>query len=154
MSAPIDWIVIKDNSNREIGAIGFIGSRAAIVAAFYDDRDANKDGRVSWGEAIVSFISPISLKNRAVTEVAMAARLEMSVLERDASFHQEAARIYVNFASGLIADGVYAAYFSRGVSAVAKPIAGRVASGMIKQFVIRKGMEKAVKQAYDHVVKH
>jgi hypothetical protein len=89
-----------------------------------------------------------------VTEVAMAARLDMRVLERDASFAHMAASMFTNFASGLIADGVYAVYFSRGVSAVARPIAGRLASGMVKQFVVRKGMESAVKAAYDDLVRH
>ncbi|HET9904624.1 MAG TPA: hypothetical protein VFQ27_13090 [Xanthobacteraceae bacterium] len=144
-----DWVVIRGNTNREIGAIGFVDGKAAIIAAFYDDNDGNQDGTVSWGEYLAAKFSPISLQNRAVTEVAMAARLELEVLERDPSFAEVAAQMFLNFARGLLIDGVYAVYFSRAVSTIAKPIAGRLASDMVRQFVIRKGMEKAVKAAYN-----
>lgn len=144
-----DWVVIRGNTNREIGAIGFVDGKAAIIAAFYDDNDGNQDGTVSWGEYLAAKFSPISLKNRAVTEVAMAARLDFDVLERDPSFPDVAEQMFLNFARGLLIDGVYAAYFSRAVSGIAKPIAGRLANDMVRQFVIRKGMEKAVKAAYN-----
>lgn len=145
----MDWIIITDIANREIGAIGFVENRAAVVASFYDDRDANKDGQVSWGEAAVSALSPVSLKGSAVTEVAMAARYDMRVLERDASFGEEAMRIYLHFAAGLVADGIYAAYFARGVKAAAGAVAGRITGNAIRQFAIRKGMGAAVKRAYE-----
>lgn len=149
----LEWIIITDIADREIGAIGFLGDRAAVVASFYDDRDGDMDGRVSWGEAIASTLSPISLKNKAVTTVAMAARYDMRVLERDASFAQEAARMYLHFAAGLVADGIYAAYFARGVSAAAGSVAGRITSSGIKRFALRKGMEAAVKRAYETAVR-
>lgn len=153
MSEEMDWIVIKGVGNREIGALGFINNRVAVVAAFYDDRDGNKDGKVSWGEWIAAKISPISIKGSAVVEVAMAARFDMEVLERDGSFNREAGKMFLNFATGLVADGVFAVYFSRGVAGIAKPIAGRLTSNIVKQFVIRKGMEKAVKELYNRAVK-
>ncbi|HEY4249834.1 MAG TPA: hypothetical protein VGM87_01460 [Roseomonas sp.] len=149
----IDWIIITDVANREIGAIGFLDGRAAVVASFFEDRDGNLDGRVSWAEAIASLLSPVSLKNMAVTRVAMAARYDMRVLERDESFEQEAMRLYLHFAAGLVVDGVYATYFQRGVSAAAGGVAGRITSNAIKQFAIRKGMEAAVKHAYEAAVK-
>ncbi|MCV0396837.1 MAG: hypothetical protein K5872_09495 [Rhizobiaceae bacterium] len=153
MSEDLDWIVIRDFTNREIGAIGFVGHKAAVVVSFYDDLDGNKDGKVSWGEWGAGKLSPISLDNKAVTEVAMAARTNLEVLERDASFGQMAMQLFTQFARGLMADGIYAVYFSRGVSSVAKPIAGRLTKDMVKQFVVRKGMEKAVKGAYDTAMK-
>jgi hypothetical protein len=149
----IEWIVIEGLGNREIGAIGFIGNKAAVVVSFYDDLDGNMDGKVSWGEWLAGKISPLSLDNYAVTQVAMAARYDMRVLERDESFHQEAMRMFLEFAQQLVADGIYAAYFSRGVGAIAKPIAGRLTSNVVKQFFIRKGMEKAVKAVYDKSMK-
>ena len=82
-----------------------------------NDRDGNKDGEVSWGEWIASKISPISIEGMAVTEVAMSARYMPEVIMRDGSFAQEAARMYLNFAVGLVQVGIYAAYFSRGVKA-------------------------------------
>lgn len=149
----IDWVVIRGLGNREIGAIGFIGNEVAVITSFYEDYDGNQDGKVSWGEWIAAKISPIGIDGKAVTEVAMAARHDLDVLQRDPSFQQEAAKIFLKFASGLVADGLYAVYFSRGVSAIAKPIAGRLTSNIVKQFVIRKGMEKAVKKIYDTQVK-
>ncbi len=153
VAGAIEWVIIRDVANREIGAIGFLDGTAVVIAAFYDDRDGNKDGRVSWGEAIAAKLSPVSLKGSAVTEVAMAARLDPDVLARDSGFATEAMRMYLHFAAGLVADGIYAAYFSRGVRAVATPIAGRLASDTVRQFVIRKGMEKAVKSLYDGTVR-
>lgn len=144
----IEWIVVKGMKDREIGAVGFIGNKAAIVVSFYDDADGNMDGEVSWGEYIASKISPIGIGGIAVTRVAMAGRYQMDILTRDASFNQMAMNLYMKFAKGLVADGIYTVYFSRGVSSVAKGIAGRAATGMVKQFVIKKGMEKAVKEAY------
>ena len=61
--------------------------------------------------------------------------------------------MYLSFAADLIADGVYAAYLSNAVSKVAAPIAGRLVTGTVKQFVVRKGMEKAVMELYERSVK-
>jgi hypothetical protein len=149
----IEWIVIEGLGNKQIGAIGFIGRQAVVVASFYEDFDGNQDGKVSWGEWIVGKASPLGIKGKAVVEVAMAARYDMRVLERDPSFQQEAAQMFLKFAQGLVADGLYAVYFSRGVGAIAKPIAGRITSDIVKQFVIRKGMEKTVKALYDQAAK-
>ncbi|MCP4935870.1 MAG: hypothetical protein GY927_17090, partial [bacterium] len=99
-------------------------------------------------EWVASKISPIGLGGIGVTRVAMAGRLQMNILTRDSSFNNMATNLFANFAKGLVADGIYTVYFSRGVSGVAKSIAGRAANGLVKQFVIKKGMEKAVKEAY------
>jgi len=149
----IEWIVIEGLGNKQIGAVGIIDGKVAVVASFYEDYDGNQDGKVSWGEWIVAKLSPLGIENKAVVEVAMAARHDLRVLEKDPSFQEEAARMFLQFAQGLVADGIYAAYFSRGVAAIAKPIAGRITSNIVKQFVIRKGMEKAVKALYDETMK-
>ena len=152
MAEKMDWIIIE-NFGKQIGAIGFIGDKAAVVVSFYDDNDGNQDGKVSWGEWLAAKISPVGLTGKATVEVAMAARVEMDVIMRDPTFGSMAMNMYLNFAKGLIADGIYAAYFSRGVSAIAKPMAGRIATNIVAQFVVRKGMESAVKAAYQGVVK-
>ena len=144
----IDWVVVGGHGDREIGAVGFIGNTASIVVSFYDDADGNMDGKVSWGEWFASKVSPIGIGGMAVTRVAMAGRYQTNIMMRDSGFNQMAVNLFSNFAKGLVADGLYAVYFSRGVSSVAKGIAGRAATGMVKQFVIKKGMEKAVKEAY------
>ena len=142
----IDWMLVKDFGGREMGAVGFIGNKASIVTSFFDDADGNMDGKVSTGEWVASKLSPISLDNRAVTNVAMEARYNMDIMLRDASFREMSANMYMNFARGLVAGGIYAVYFTQGVGAIAKPIAGRLASGMVIPFVIKKGMEAAVKK--------
>ncbi|MQX35230.1 hypothetical protein [Roseospira navarrensis] len=147
----IDWVIIK-SLNKEIGAIGFINGEAAVVASFYDYRDGNMDGEVSIPERVAAFLSPLDIKNKAVTEVAMAARYNMEVLRRDASFTHMANKMYLNFARGLVADGVYAAYFSRGIGSAAGGVAKAVTKNVVKQFVIKKGMESAVKKAYKEYV--
>ena len=144
----IEWVIVTDNSKREVGAVGFIGNKASVIASFYDDADGNMDGTVSMGEWIASKISPIGIGGMGVVSVAMLARGHMSIMMRDPDFERMSRNMFANFAKGLVADGIYAVYFSRGVSSVAKGIAGRAATGMIKQFVIKKGMEKAVKEAY------
>ncbi len=144
----MDWVLITKFGDKPIGAIGFMGNTAVSVVAFYDDRDGNKDGKVSWGEWGAAKLSPISLEGSAVTEVAMQARVEPDVILRDGDFPTMAANMFLNFAKGLVLDGIYAAYFSRGVSMAGGGIAKKVTSGMVKEFVIKKGFESAVKEAF------
>ncbi len=151
MSEVVSWIEIYDYDPDPIGAIGFVGNKAVIVVSYYDDADGDRSGSVGWGEWIVSKLSPISLEGKAVTEVAMAARLNMDVLQKDASFQREASRMFVKFANSMIVDGVYAAYFSRLVGLGASTLSKKLVGGTVKQFVVRKGMEaiagKAIKDA-------
>ncbi len=144
----IDWVVITGNTNKEAGAIGFIGNTASVVVSFYDDADGDMDGEVSWGEWVASKISPIGLGGIGVSRVAMAARFNSDVVLRDPEFMDLAINLFSKFAFGMVADGLYTVYLSRSVSSVAKGIAGRAATGLVKQFVIKKGMEAAVKKAY------
>ena len=141
------------NGSAPIGAIGFLGDDAVCVVSFFDDRDGNKDGKVSVGERLASMLSPLSLKNSAVVEVAMNARFDMDVLSRDPSFNQMAMKMYLNFARGLIVDGIYATYFGRGVKIGAGQLAVTLTSDRIKQIVIRKGFEKAVETAFKEAMK-
>jgi hypothetical protein len=150
----LDWVIIKsDLNNKSIGALGFYGDRVAVVTAFYDDADANEDGKVSIGERIVSLISPISLKGREVTTVAMAARNDPGIISRDQSFYTEAARMFVAFATNLTFDGFYAVYFSRAIGQISSTVAAGAVDGLVKQFVVRKGIESIVKRLYDSAVK-
>ncbi|MDD7972870.1 hypothetical protein [Roseinatronobacter alkalisoli] len=152
MADTISWHVVTGRTARgtePIGAVGFIGNNAVIVISFFDDYDGNKDGRVSWGEWAAAKLSPLSLKNKSVVEVAMAGRYDVGILSRDPSFNQMAMQMFQNFASGLIADGIYAAYFARGVRMGAGAAAVMITNSKVKQFVIRKGFEKAVKEAFD-----
>jgi hypothetical protein len=144
----IEWVAVRKFGPRPIGAVGFIGPDAVAMIAFYDDADGNRDGRVGWGEWIASKISPISLKGRNVTEVAMQGRVEPDIILRDSSFPQLAARLFASFASGLVLQGYYQAYFARPVSLIGGGIARRITQGMVKEMVVRKGFETAVKRAF------
>ena len=46
----------------------------------------------------------------------MAARFDMDVLERDPEFHSMAVNMWLNFARGLVKDGMYAAWFGTSVN--------------------------------------
>ena len=148
----VEWIEITKFRKSPIGAIGFVDGKAAIVVAYYDDLDGNKDGKVGWGEWVAGKISPINLKGNAVVEVAMQARVELDVILKDESFQQVAMNMYLQFGVGLIKDGIYATYFARGVTISSKGVAKLVTSGTIKEFAVRKGMEKAVREAFNMAV--
>lgn len=147
MAEIIEWVAVKKFKPEPIGAIGFIGNDAVAIIAFYEDADANKDGKVQFSEWVGSKIL-FNLKGMNVTEVAMQARVEPNIILRDGSFPQAAAKLFLNFASGLIAQGVYQVYFARGVSMAGTALATRITSNMVKQFVIRKGFEAAVKKSF------
>ena len=147
-AAKIDWILIKKYGPEPIGAVGFIGNDAAVVIGFYDDRDGNKDGEVSAGEWIAAKLSPISYEGSAVVEVAKQAVHNPLVTERDPTFRSMANTLFMSFARGMIIDGIYASYFKRGVSMAGGGIAKRVTDGMVKEFVVKKGFETAVKEVF------
>ncbi|MEP4196420.1 MAG: hypothetical protein ABJL99_12380 [Aliishimia sp.] len=144
--ADIEWIEVE--KFKPIGAVGFIGNDIVAILAYYDDKDGNQDGKVSIGEKVASFLFPIKLDGQHVTEVAMQARVEMNIAMRDPSIYQISGSMFTSFASGLVIQGAYAAYFGRGVSVLGKGIAKQVTSGMVKEFVVRKGFEAAVKEAF------
>ena len=148
MAERIDWVPVE-RFGKPIGAVGFIGDTATVIVAFYDDFDPNKDGKVGWGEWVVGHMSPVSLKGNAVAEVAMQARNDVAISGRDPSFPQMAANVFVSFAASMVKDAIYTVYFSSAVSSVCGSIAGRLASNVVASYAIRKGMEKAVKAAYD-----
>jgi hypothetical protein len=149
----IEWAVVQ-KFQKNIGAFGFIGDKVAIIAAFYDSKDANKDGKVSLSERIVSFISPIKFEKAALVEVVEQGRVDTDALIRDPNFATERAALLVNFANGMIVDGIYASYLKMPVGRAAGEIAGRIVTGAVAQFFIRKGMEATVKKIYDEAVRN
>lgn len=148
MAKDIDWMIVRE-SDKEIGAIGFIGNKVAVIAAFYDDKDGNEDGQVSVLEWISYKVWPLSMEGYQVTKVAMAVRFDLSVMGRDSSFQSVPEQLFIEFSKELVIDGVYTAYFSAGVSRVASTVAGLVTENLVYQYIIRKGMEKSVRELYD-----
>lgn len=143
----MDWMLVKDSWTREpIGAIGFIGDEAAVIASFHEDKDFNQDGSVAAAERV--FTSLFSMKGRAAAKVASHAYADPDILMRDPGLGALRGKILTQFASGLVADGIYAAYFSMGVSKAAGALAGSISKSAIKSFIIKKGMESAVKNTY------
>jgi hypothetical protein len=147
MAGKIEWIAVRKFKPYPIGAVGFIGNDAVAVVSFFADADANQDGTVSKGEWLGSKIM-FKLDGKAVAEVAMQGRVDPDIIMRDPTFPQMAAKMFVNFATGLVAQGVYQAYFARGVALVGNGVASRITSSMVKQLAIRKGFETAVKSAF------
>ena len=150
----LEWVLVPGAGGQAIGAVGFIGNRAAVVVAFSDDWDGNKDGEVDWVEWVASKISPVSLEGSAIVEVAMTARLMPQILTRDGSFYNWAGETFVNFATGLVIDAVYVAYFSVGIRMLTGGIAGAIGGGMVRQYVMRTGMEAAIHRCYDAAVRN
>ncbi|MDO5622923.1 MAG: hypothetical protein Q4G24_15865 [Paracoccus sp. (in: a-proteobacteria)] len=148
MANKFEWIIVQDYANRDIGMIGFIGGDAVAIAAFYDGRDGNRDGKVSIGERLAAAASFNSLKDRSLVEVAMSARHNPLVYERDPSFNSYAGNLFASFAAAMGMEAVWLSYFKPGVSALGRSVAQRVTDSMIKQLVIRKGFEKAARSAF------
>ena len=147
MAGNIEWVAVKKWRPEPIGAVGFIGNDLVAIISFYADEDGNQDGKVSWTEWAASKVL-FDLSGKAVTEVAMQARVEPDILLRDQSIDQMSKNMFLSFASGLVVQGVYKVYFSRGVGMVGSAVAKKITSDMVKQLVIRKGFETAVKKAF------
>jgi hypothetical protein len=144
----IEWIVVnKGVSNRPIGAVGFIDNRLAVIGTFYADRDADYDGKVGVGEYLGSML--FSREGHALAEVAGEAAYTPEVLMKDTDAIVELSnKTTMNYFTRMAGEAVYNVYFKRGVGALAKPLAAKMVSGAFKQFLVRKGMEAAVKRAY------
>ncbi len=149
--AGFDWVIVQDRTGRDIGAVGFIGDDAVAIASFFDSRDADKDGKVSVGERIVSTLSPIGLDGAAIAEVAMQGRSNPLITERDAGFYGMSANIFAGFGQSMVVDAVWSVYFKRGVRAAGTGVARVITGNMVKQVVIRKGFERTAREAFDKV---
>ncbi|KJS19612.1 MAG: hypothetical protein VR78_03065 [Hoeflea sp. BRH_c9] len=142
----IDWMIVKDSyTAKPIGAVGFIDDKIAVITAFFDDLDANKDGTVQFYERASSLFSR---SGGAVAEVASHAYADPDILMRDPSLYNLRGKLLVQFATGLLAEGVYTAYFSRAIGMAAGAIGNQISQNAVKSFVIKKGMETAVKAAF------
>ncbi|SEH58262.1 hypothetical protein [Paracoccus alkenifer] len=147
--AGFDWVVVQDRSGRDIGVVGFIGDDAVAIGAFFDGRDADKDGRVSVTERVVAAVAPFGLDGSAIAEVAMQGRHNPLIVERDPSFHRMSANIFAGFAANMAVDAVWSVYFKRGVRAAGTGVAKVVTDNMVKQMVIRKGFERVAREGFD-----
>lgn len=144
--AKLDWMIVKGHGNKEIGAVGFIGDEAVMITAFFDDKDGNMDGKVSFGEKVgAAFLG--GLKGKALANVGMQARADPDILMRDTNVYSMGAKLFVNFAQKLAKEGLYAAYFKMPISMGSGTFAKTIVSGTIKQFAVKKTAEVAVSKA-------
>lgn len=142
----MDWVIVRQTRTRKpIGAIGFLDDKIAVVETFYEDKDWDHDSSVS---VIERFGSVFSLEGKALTEVLGGAVGDPDILMRDQTVRHLHGQAVVNFATGMITEGIYAAYFKLSVSKIATGAAAQLARGAAARFFIRKGMENAVKKAY------
>lgn len=149
----IEWVLVPGPGGRAIGAIGFIGNEPAVVVAFTEDADGNRDGTVDWGEWLCARISPVHLDGKAVLEVAMTARYLPAIAERGPAFDRWVGEDFVNFAGGLVVDAFYVAYFSQALQVLTGGIAGAIGGGLVREYVMRRGMEAAIHRIYDATVR-
>lgn len=143
------FIEIEASPGNPIGQIGFLGNKAVIIVAYYDDYDTDQDGKVGWGEWFASFADMGGmLKNDQVVRVAMTARLNPKVLKIDGGFYQKANNIYLSFAAGLLIGGAYEAYLSKAVGSAASAAGKRIiGDSLTRRFLVEKGAEQAVGEA-------
>jgi hypothetical protein len=164
MAEKIEWMTVTDRGGKkDIGAVGFLGHDPAIIVVFYDEKDADKSGDVSWGEWVASTLSPISLSGVGKLEVVSRAR-EQATLgiansgtpinpSKAQNLRQMQGEQLVSVGQSMILDGIFAAYLSKGVSAGATAAAKKLTTNTIKQFFIRKGFEKAAKESFNAALK-
>ncbi|WP_375286772.1 hypothetical protein [Sphingomonas sp.] len=150
--AQIDWKKVTGHGNRHIGAVGFIGNEAVAIVSYYDDRDGNLDGTVTWKEKLVSRIFPIRISGSNLARVAVQAAYDPDLTERDPSLNAQADQLFMGFARQTLVDGVYASYFARPVGMAASGLAAQATGSAIKQFLVKKGAEAAVKAAFQEAM--
>lgn len=149
-SQQLEWVVVKAGVKpKPIGAIAFYQKKAAIITSCFDEKDSNRDGSVSTFEWAVGLMSPLNLKNSALADVALAAAKDYEILERDPSFQVDGERFWLSFTRGLATDAVYFTWFRRCVQQTASIAATVATTNLVKQYVIRKGMEKSIRLLYD-----
>ena len=160
MPDPIEWMLVNDRfGDKKIGAVAFIGDVPAVVIGFFDDYDADSDGRVSAAEWVAGRLFPVSLAGTATLEVVSRAR-EQAILciadggspERAAALSRMQASQFQSVGLSMALDGVFRTYMAPGISMAGSAIGTHIGAGAIKTFLIKKGMEQAAKAAFEAAV--
>lgn len=149
--AQVEWVEVRDGT-QAIGAVGFLGNEAVIIASYFEGNDFNRDGSVSVGEWLLAKASPVGLERNNINLVAQTAKYQDSVLMRDAGFANWANQMFLDFARQMVRDGIYSAYFRIPVARGAGALASALTRSKVKEFVIKKGVESAVEQAFKAAV--
>ncbi|QND53260.1 hypothetical protein HB779_16185 [Phyllobacterium sp. 628] len=142
----IEWIIVRNYRQKPLGAVGFIGGKFVTAAAFYDDKDLNEDGSVSIVERVQTMIASQKYRSLA-TVVTNAALMADEIPDLDPIIELDVTMTKRYFGAAVL-DGMYAVYLSPGVGSIAKAVAGNLVAGAVKQYLVTKGMEAAVKQYF------
>ena len=148
MAGKIEWVIVTHGmTQKPIGAVGFIDNRYAVVGSFYSDKDLNQDGKVSISERLSTMV--LSQEGRAVAEVAGHAQYMNEVIEKDPDGVSElASRSFMNYVRHMVAEATYNAYFKQSFSTALKAALGPVIKNGFAEFVVRKSLEREVKEIY------
>lgn len=125
----------------DIGAMGLINNKIAVIVTFFDDLDANHDGSVSGAEYIFGW----GQKGIQAALVARAAPLNRELLKRcpgDIMVVQK--ETFALFARDLMLDAAFKVYFMRGVGAAGGVVANMITTSLVKNIMIRKGFSTIV----------
>lgn len=146
MDDDLEWVPVSARG-KVIGAIGFVGDKIVVIYSHYANRDFNRDGKVSIGEWVTGFMSPIGVDNLAFVEVAQAARIEEAVYTRG-DIEAIANRMALTFFANAMVDGVFAAWLSYSLQQTGSALAPLLTHNIGRQFVFRKGMEAQVRKVW------
>lgn len=146
----IEWCPVRILRTRQvIGAVGFIDDRLAVVSTFYPDRDWDHDGRV---DLLERFGTMFTMRGMALADVLTRAIEDPDIMLRDTSIRELHGRAVVQFASGMILEGLYCTYLRLSVRQASSILASSLVNGAAARFFVRKGMEQAVKQVYNTAI--
>lgn len=161
MSDEISWMAVKSRSgDKVIGAIAFVGEEPAVILAYYDEADANKDGKVSFAERAASFLSPIGLGGTGVMEVLARGKDQAIAATANPNGSQMTSGRASNVSAMLgsqitqvgmqmAMDGFFKAYIGTGINVGVGKAGAALEWNMIKGFAVKKGMEAAAKKAFE-----
>lgn len=142
----LQWFKIKEAYGSQIiGAAAFKENELVAVVSFFEDKDMDRDGKVGIAERLNLF----RMKGAGIAACFTGLKSDPALFMKDANaINQGWGSAFVGLGAGLVADGIYAAYFNRAVKGIAGVVASTFTTNPVKSFVIRKGMEKVVKDAY------
>ncbi|KAG1713772.1 Protein ClpV1 [Nymphon striatum] len=142
-----EWVEIHKGDGTAIGALAILDGKLAAIAAYHEDADWDQD-------ELEAFFQVIGAKGRSVLAVATQAKSDPDLLINYPSIYNMQGNLTAQYGAAMVVDGIYAVYFSRGVKVMSKGIARTIVSGTVKEFVVQKGLESAVKKAFEASIKN
>ena len=142
----IDWMFVPGLAGQNIGAIGFINNRIAVISAFFEE--GKKDGTLFWFDWSLEKNWPICCESHAVLEVAFSASVMPEVIRRDGSFYKWSQHYFTNFAGKINTEATLVSFFSIEIKKLNEEASAIIGGGLVREYIIRPGMEAAVHRCY------